>query len=156
MIYFIQDSGTLAIKIGYTAGDSPEARRKALQTGNPSPLVLLAAAEGDTTDEAALHRRFAEARIGGEWFRPVPELITTIIAAARAPCVLLVAREGGAAALLQCPVEEAPETLIRASIEQRRERLASWLGQLQRDAEVANGTLRRRGLTPVRLGINFD
>ncbi len=78
MIYFIQDSGTLLIKIGFTDG-YPANRLLALQTGNPSGLVLLKTTEGAKSDEAELHRRFADARERGEWFRPTPELFRFMI-----------------------------------------------------------------------------
>lgn len=78
MIYFTQDSTTLHVKIGHTAGDEAETRRKALQTGNPSELVVLATMPGERADETALHQRFAAARVAGEWFRPVPALLLLI------------------------------------------------------------------------------
>lgn len=77
MIYFIQDSDTLHVKIGHTRGD-PAARLKDLQTGNPSKLVLLGTMPGGQAEEAGLHQRFAAARAAGEWFRPVPELLLLI------------------------------------------------------------------------------
>lgn len=84
MIYFTQDSGNLHIKIGHTSRDA-EARRSALQTGNSSPLVVLATMPGDEDDETRLHQRFASARVAGEWFRPVPELILLIAEVALPP-----------------------------------------------------------------------
>lgn len=80
MIYFVQDSQSLAIKIGYAA--SPEDRVAALQTANASSLCLLASIPGGRSDEAELHRRFAAARLVGEWFRPTPELIVYLLGAA--------------------------------------------------------------------------
>src|SRR5262245_48533331 len=74
VIYFIQDSATYAIKIGHT-NDDPYVRLDALQTGNPSELVLLTSMPGECFHEARLHRNLAAARIRGEWFRPVPELL---------------------------------------------------------------------------------
>lgn len=82
MIYFVQDSETLAIKIGYAA--DPANRIAALQTGNPSALVLLMECPGDRSVEAMYHRRFAKARIVGEWFRPGPELLQYLLANAHA------------------------------------------------------------------------
>lgn len=79
MIYFIQDAAAHLIKIGYTEGDS-EGRLKALQTGNPSGLVLLATVPGDKAEERRLHELFAHARDRGEWFRPVPEVLKYLLA----------------------------------------------------------------------------
>ncbi len=81
MIYFMQDSGSLNVKIGFTASQdalAAEVRRKALQTGNPSRLVVLAAMPGTEQDEAKLHQRFDAHCVGGEWFRPVPEVLALI------------------------------------------------------------------------------
>ncbi len=76
MIYFLQDSGTHAIKIGYAI--SPVERAATLQTGNVSKLELLLEIDGDRRDEAGLHRRFANDRVAGEWFKPSPELLKLI------------------------------------------------------------------------------
>lgn len=74
-VYFIQDSNTCHIKIGYTSGD-PAERMAALQTGNPGKLVLLCHFEpADQAYENTLHRRFAADRVQGEWFRPSAALI---------------------------------------------------------------------------------
>lgn len=78
MIYFIQDSSTLFIKIGRTDGD-PENRLKALQTGNPSGLVLLLEIEDEPDLETYLHKVFASYRERGEWFRPGPRLIAYML-----------------------------------------------------------------------------
>lgn len=86
MIYFMQDSGTFHIKIGFVEGNnltSAEMRMKALQTGNPSVLVLLATMPGGRSEEARQHHKHAEDRICGEWFRPTPEIIKTILFWAR-------------------------------------------------------------------------
>jgi hypothetical protein len=80
MVYFIRDEATQFIKIGFTAGDG-EDRLRDLQTGCPGRMVLLIQREGSKQEEAALHKRFADARVrsDGEWFRPVPELLLAIM-----------------------------------------------------------------------------
>lgn len=77
MIYFIQDGSNFSIKIGYAKTDA-EARMATLQTGNSAELVLLATMDGDRSQEAGLHRLFAEYRVAGEWFRPCPDLLRLI------------------------------------------------------------------------------
>ncbi len=77
MIYFIQDSEQCHIKIG--RGERPKNRRDSLQTGNPSDLVLLLEMPEDRWTEAELHQKFSHARVRGEWFRPVPELLRFIL-----------------------------------------------------------------------------
>jgi hypothetical protein len=80
MIYFIKDTGTQAIKIGYSA--KPPRRVGDLQTGNPHKLVLLGTVGGKKADEEALHVKFAQYRLEGEWFRgEIIEEVLSIISA---------------------------------------------------------------------------
>jgi hypothetical protein len=74
-VYFIrEDVAEGSIKIGTTVGD-PLARLAALRTGNPRPLRLLVAIPGGTAEEKALHERFKDLRLEGEWFRPAERLL---------------------------------------------------------------------------------
>ncbi|MDQ3879574.1 MAG: GIY-YIG nuclease family protein [Chloroflexota bacterium] len=72
MIYAIQRGSDGPIKLGL-AGD-PNKRLESLQTANDVELVLMAAWDGTASDERALHARFADAHIRGEWFAPLPDL----------------------------------------------------------------------------------
>jgi hypothetical protein len=56
MIYFIQDTVTRAIKIGYST--NPQKRLKNLQNSNQNKLVLLSAMHGELEHEAELLQRF--------------------------------------------------------------------------------------------------
>jgi hypothetical protein len=85
VIYFIQDETLNLIKIGFTDADDATPRLRALQTGNPSVLVLLITMLGSKEIEAQLHTRFASARERGEWFRPVPELMRFLLQVAAIP-----------------------------------------------------------------------
>jgi hypothetical protein len=67
VIYFIKDTVTLAIKIGYSK--KPNERLGSLQTGNPSKLILLGTIPGNETDEATFHIKFAQYQLEGEWFK---------------------------------------------------------------------------------------
>lgn len=73
-VYFIQHGEAGEIKIG-TTGGSPQGRMASLQTGAPLELRLLVSVPGGPADERALHERFAEHRLRGEWFRPAPALL---------------------------------------------------------------------------------
>ncbi|HEV2557371.1 MAG TPA: GIY-YIG nuclease family protein [Microvirga sp.] len=64
-VYFIRCEGF--VKIGRAF--SPSARLRDFQVGSPFPLELLATEPGDDRREFALHHRFAEYRVRGEWFR---------------------------------------------------------------------------------------
>lgn len=77
-LYAIQAGQEGPVKIGVTKG-SPRDRLRTLQTGNHEQLRGLAAWRAYPGDEAALHERFAHARIRGEWFRPVPELLDHVL-----------------------------------------------------------------------------
>ena len=55
------------VKIGFT-GQDPKARLRALQTGSPVPLDIIAYINGDLRTERAFHDCFAELAWQGEWF----------------------------------------------------------------------------------------
>jgi hypothetical protein len=67
MIYFTQDTQTKAIKIGYSK--DPKKRRSGLQTATPNQLILLGVIHGGLEHERAYHKKFADYRIQGEWFK---------------------------------------------------------------------------------------
>jgi len=79
VIYFIQENDTGNIKIGYTASKCADSRLKALQTGNPERLTVLATFQGDERAERWMHAEFSQFRVAGEWFRPAAPLIKFII-----------------------------------------------------------------------------
>ncbi len=78
MIYFVAAEGLGHIKIGYTGGEDVGVRLADLQTASPVPLKLLSTIPGTMEDEKDLHRRFASARVCGEWFKPTNELLALI------------------------------------------------------------------------------
>ena len=73
-VYYVQRPGDDAIKIGVT--NDIAKRLGGLRT--VAPVVLLATHLGGRPAEQAMHVRFAEHRVDGEWFRPVPELLAHI------------------------------------------------------------------------------
>lgn len=75
MIYYVEGCCN-HIKIGFAK--NPARRLRALQSGSPSPLNLLAIEPGTPADERRLHRRFSRHRGYGEWFRPAPELLAHV------------------------------------------------------------------------------
>lgn len=97
MIYFIQDTVTRAIKIGYST--NPQKRLKNLQHSNQNKLVLLHAMHGELEHEAELLQRFDKFKMEGEWFKgDIVGAASQIIAAdklnPRQPCLtVLVAGE---------------------------------------------------------------
>jgi hypothetical protein len=82
-VYFIRASNGL-IKIGVSK--APHARVAELQVGCPIPLRLVVSFSTEeipeslarTLSEKGLQRAFAKARVRGEWFRPVPDLLELI------------------------------------------------------------------------------
>lgn len=76
-VYFIFNIDCQAIKIG--VAKNVEKRLKSLQTSSPSILELLHKIQLDSLKEAfklesLLHKRFANLRINGEWFKASEEL----------------------------------------------------------------------------------
>lgn len=84
MIYFIGCSEANAVKIGTTrqtylsADATAYARLGKAQSNCPLELELLGVCDGHEIEEAALHQRFRELRIRGEWFRLTDELAAFI------------------------------------------------------------------------------
>ena len=75
-VYFIQCGTTGPVKIGMAR--DVRKRMATLQTACPFDLRLLAAIDGSADLERELHQRFAEHRLRGEWFLPVPELLAHV------------------------------------------------------------------------------
>ncbi len=134
MIYFIQDTRTLEIKIGYTSGDAAT-RLAALQTGNPGELRVLLETPGDYADEAELHRRFAAARGNGEWFRPTPEVLAYMLQAQKTEA-FVVGMERQRKAQQSCDAFEADQA----------ERPESVLFQWLRNDETWGGDVAKQQL----------
>lgn len=72
-MYFIQRGEHGPIKIGVSTDVT--GRLRSLQVGFLDPLVLLGTLPGGADLEQALHDRFRDQRVEGEWFRPSPELL---------------------------------------------------------------------------------
>jgi hypothetical protein len=69
-VYFVSGGGF--VKIGVS--DSPSSRLLGIQTGNPWPLEIVGMIVGGTGVETALHKRFANYRVSGEWFHLAAEV----------------------------------------------------------------------------------
>jgi len=76
MIYFIQNTNTNLIKIGYSA--LPRKRLKQLQLSHIDKLKILLTIKGSYSEEGKVHKKFAHLRVNGEWFRPEKELVDFI------------------------------------------------------------------------------
>lgn len=75
-VYFIKDEVTGFIKIGCTKR-IPQ-RFVALKSTVKHPIVVLKLISGEYKLEHSLHKRFAQYRSSGEWFRPSKELMDFI------------------------------------------------------------------------------
>ena len=83
MIYFIQAGNDGPIKIG--KAQSPEARRRELQTGNHEKLNLIKVIPGESEREDSIHNDLQDYqyRTGSEWFSAKPEVLAYIDKVAR-------------------------------------------------------------------------
>jgi hypothetical protein len=73
-VYFL---GSLhLIKIGRAT--KLRARLRGIQLQSAAPVELLHAMPGGPLEERALHKRFADLRVHGEWFRAAPSLLAHI------------------------------------------------------------------------------
>lgn len=68
MIYFVQVAPDGPVKIGFTSGD-PMERFYTIQSGNHTKLDLIGVCDGGKIEEGALHARFRDDHIRGEWFQ---------------------------------------------------------------------------------------
>jgi hypothetical protein len=73
-IYIAKTETGTAAKIGFTK--QPAKRIRELQTGQAEALLIVRLLEGGRADELTIHRRFAELRLTGEWFRFSEEMLT--------------------------------------------------------------------------------
>lgn len=72
MVYFIGAGKNGPVKIGIAT--DPVGRLYALQVSHYEKLTILATCVGGGEVERQYHRRFASARLHGEWFTRTPEL----------------------------------------------------------------------------------
>jgi hypothetical protein len=69
LVYLMLDGRNGCVKIGISR--DPGKREKTLQSEQPQ-TILFACAEGGRQLERALHVKYAEQRVRGEWFRLTP------------------------------------------------------------------------------------
>jgi hypothetical protein len=69
VVYFIQDTSNLAVKVGFCLRD-PARRMADLQVGNANLLRLIGHAPGLESQEKILHDAFSRFHLQGEWFSP--------------------------------------------------------------------------------------
>lgn len=81
-VYFIQD-GHGRLKIGYS--NDPAERLRSLQTAHGAELTLLGSIPGTIATERELHKRFADLRLTGEWFRAGDDLLAHVRKVLTAP-----------------------------------------------------------------------
>lgn len=76
-VYFIQAAPEWPLKIGVSTNVMK--RLAALRSGSGLHLKVIGVIRDGTREtERALHRRFDEERLSGEWFRPTPRLMEYI------------------------------------------------------------------------------
>ncbi len=78
VVYFVLCHHYAVVKIGFASKKRLPNRISQLQTGSWMPLELIACMNGTQKEERTIHKRFAELRIRGEWFRYQEPLISFI------------------------------------------------------------------------------
>lgn len=104
MVYVLLAPHCNAIKIG-VATDVTR-RVKSPSTAHPYPLKLLGTIKGGRDLERALHRRFQEYRLGGEWFEATPELqeaVQQLVNGNLGDCPTAYCRREGKTVVCGCP-----------------------------------------------------
>lgn len=76
LVYFATADGSDSIKIGFST--SLKRRLRQLECAGGRSIRLLVAVRGTRDDESVTHQQFKHARLDGEWFRPVPDLVLYI------------------------------------------------------------------------------
>lgn len=71
-VYFARCAALGVLKIGWS--QDPAHRLEQLRCGIPHPLEMITARAGSKADEKALHHRYRDLRVSGEWFRYAPRL----------------------------------------------------------------------------------
>jgi len=71
-VYFALCPAIDMLKIGWSV--DPGQRIVSLQPGVPFPVEMITARPGSKADEKALHLRYSDLRVSGEWFRYGPQL----------------------------------------------------------------------------------
>ncbi len=71
MIYFIEAVSANRVKIGHAV--NIKTRMRSIKTGCPFELELIRVEDGGASEERAVHQRFADRRIQGEWFTLTPD-----------------------------------------------------------------------------------
>lgn len=74
IVYFILDTYSNAVKIGFTTIKGLKRRLQNLQIGTPYELRLLGALWGNRNVERQIHEQFETYHIRGEWFEYSKEL----------------------------------------------------------------------------------
>lgn len=74
IVYFILDTYSNTVKIGYTTIKGLDKRLTNLQIGTPYELKLLGAIWGNSKIESKLHKQFNKFHIRGEWFHYTKEI----------------------------------------------------------------------------------
>jgi hypothetical protein len=75
-VYFVKAKTMGLIKIGKAI--DVDVRLRSLQIGSPDILEIIGVIPSVLFSESDVHQKFRAARLHGEWFHPVPELLSFI------------------------------------------------------------------------------
>jgi hypothetical protein len=141
-VYFISARELDLVKIGYAY--NPLHRFNHLRTFSPVELTLEGAIPGTRTKERELHKRFALARVRGEWFKLTPGLRAEIDNSSRPEEFTRIAVKKWIRALIEEDTERERQVMSPAAIAQVEKRLQDELEVSARRALMSE--LERREL----------
>lgn len=78
IVYFAHRAADNCVKIGFTRNWLQREKDFRQTRNGGTTVVLLGTIPGDKTVELAIHKRFAQHRIRGEWFAAAPDLLAFI------------------------------------------------------------------------------
>ncbi|MBX9659093.1 MAG: GIY-YIG nuclease family protein [Nitrospiraceae bacterium] len=131
-IYVIQLGEHGPIKIGHS--QNPKKRVDLLQVGAAERIYVRAITPGSVADEKALHKKYSEYRLRGEWFQPADDMLLEVLSREQVDVSAITPLHRVRRPVLS--VDEAREIWMDKSIKQMEalKHMPGWTWQKAREA----------------------